>query len=210
MDKKHIMQKVIIVKLRFVFIASTVISLIISATLYIRTENAVEEYSGTVLKTTVRSRVNESVYEYISANADTFNNICSYKYTKNGTLSLITINSAEMNVLRVGIEKTIVAEIEKLNYESFEMPIGNISGIKILSGCGPKIKIKIVPLGTAECDTINDFTSVGINQTLHRVGLKFTVSFCGAPPFNGTAYKSEFYIAICENLITGEVPLVYS
>lgn len=200
----------IILKLRFVFVIMLVGFLIFATVLYIRTENAVNEYSGTVLKTTVHSRVNKCISEYISANTDSFKKICSYNYTNSGTLSHITINSAEMNTLRVEIEKAIVTEIEKLNYESFEMPVGNIIGIKIFSGCGPKIKIKIVPLGTAECDTINDFSSVGVNQTLHRVGLRFTISFCGAPPFNGTAYKSEFYIAVCENLIAGEVPLVYS
>lgn len=200
----------IVLKLRLVLVMFLVATLIIAVMLYIRTDEAVEEYSSTVLKTTVHSRVNGTIYKYISSNTDSFEKICSYKYTNNGTLSLITINSAEMNILRVGIEKAIVTEIEKLNYESFEMPVGNISGIKILSGFGPKIKIKIVPLGTVGCDTINDFSSVGVNQTLHRVGLKFTVGFCGAPPFNGNAYKSEFYIVICENIIAGEVPLVYS
>lgn len=177
--------------------------------MYLRVEGAADEYSEAVLRTTVTGRVNGCIYDYAVRNAETFAAVCDYRYGVDGKLCLITVNSATVNVIRVEIEALINNEVEKLYSERFEMPIGNVSGLRMLSGCGPRIKIKIVPLGYAECDTVNEFTSVGVNQTLHKVGLRFTIRFCGAPPFNGTTYESEFYIAICENLIAGEVPLVY-
>lgn len=196
-------------KRRFIIAAICAVLAVAAVLCCVMTDKAVDEYSGAVLKTTIHARVNGCIYSYAAENAEVFAAVCDYRYTDSGSLSLITVNSAAVNTIRAGLEAAINGEVQKLRYECFEMPVGNISGVGILSGYGPRIKIKIVPLGAVECDTINNFTSVGVNQTLHRVGLRFTVSFCGAPPFNGTTYKSEFYIAICESLIAGEVPPVY-
>lgn len=208
---RHIMLRVIDLntKTRIVLTLTSVVLLFSIGFTYYKTESAINEYSRYILKNTVHFRVNSCIYAYIADNESLFASICKYSYTESGSISTISINSAAVNTIQAELEKAILTETEKLRYESFKMPMGNVSGTKLLSGYGPKINVKIVPLGTIECDTINTFDSVGINHTLHRVGLKFTASFSGAPPFGGTVHKTEFYVALCENIIAGEVPHVF-
>lgn len=197
------MKKRIVITLLCVFLAAAALLLLIKA------ESAADEYCRYILKNVVHGRINDRICAYFAENEGLFGAVCRYSYTENGSLSAITLDSAAVNRVRFELERVIVGEIEKLKSECFYMPLGNITGLKLLSDRGPGIKIKIVPLGNVECDTVNSFESVGINHTLHRVGLKFTSCFGGAPPFAGDVYETEFYAMLCENLIVGSVPDVY-
>lgn len=196
-------------KKKAIILLTAALLLFCAVFLYCRTESAVDRYSRYILKNTVHSRVNDCINAFFSENEELFASVCKYSYTESGSISTITLDSVAVNKVRAGLEKTIVGEIEKLKSESFYMPFGNAIGSRLLSDRGPRIKIKIVPLGTVECETINSFSSVGINHTLHRVGLSFKACFSGAPPFGGVVYETEFYVALCENIIAGEVPNVY-
>lgn len=177
--------------------------------LFIQTDKAVCAYYRTVISNTVQERINGRIYSCCSSQSALFNKVCDYSYAEGGEIASISINSFALNSLRLELQGCILNELSALETEAFYMPVGNISNIKLLSGTGPKIKIKIVPLATVSCDTINNFSSVGINQTLHSVSLAFTVRYSGAPPFASNEYEAKFTVTICETLVIGEVPNVY-
>lgn len=194
---------------KLTFIISTIALLFSLALLFIQTDKAVSEYYRTVISNTVQERVNSRIYNCCSSQSVLFNDVCEYNYAGGGGIASIVINSFALNSLRLELQGCILNELSALEAEAFYMPVGNISNIKLLSGTGPRIKIKIVPLATVSCDTINNLSSVGINQTLHSVSLDFTVRYNGAPPFASNVYEAKFSVTICEALIIGEVPNVY-
>lgn len=192
---------------RFIFAAFFV--LILTFALFYRIEKTVDVYGETVLKNAVYTRINEKICAFFSDNETLFQSIAHNERDFSGRLSAIQIDSAAVNAVRLGLEKTIASEIKQLKNEEFRMPLGNVLGIKALSSAGPVMKIKIVPLGNVRCGTVNKFESAGINHTLYRLGLNFTVSFASAPPFSGKSHETQFYVSLCENIIIGEVPRVY-
>lgn len=52
-----------------------------------------------------------------------------------------------------------------------KVPLGAFSGIEALSGFGPPVTFKLLPVGAAHCSFRSAFTSAGINQTRHAVYL---------------------------------------
>lgn len=89
------------------------------------------------------------------------------------------------------------------------MLFGSFTGIKLLSGRGPGIKIKISSIGNVKTDLKSEFSSKGINQTLHRVYLKVDCEVSILTPFNNITKSISNQILIAENVIVGDIPQTY-
>ena len=81
--------------------------------------------------------------------------------------NILNINEVTSNIA-INIQKSLNDETK----DAVNMAMGSITGIKMLSGMGPIIKIKVVSAGTVETNLKSEFIAQSINQTLHRVYLE--------------------------------------
>ena len=81
--------------------------------------------------------------------------------------------------------------------------------MKLLAGIGPKIKITISSIGNVKTDLKSEFSSKGINQTLHRVYLQVDCEVNILTPFNKISKRITNQILIAENVIVGNIPDTY-
>ena len=86
---------------------------------------------------------------------------------------------------------------------------GSFTGIKLLSGRGPGIKIRISTVGNVETDLKSEFESQGINQTLHRIYLQVKCEVSILTPFKDITKDITNQVLIMENVIIGTVPNTY-
>lgn len=89
------------------------------------------------------------------------------------------------------------------------MHFGSFTGFKLLSGKGPGIPIRISTIGNVETDLRSEFTSQGINQTLHRVYLQVECEVSVLTPFENITEKITNQVLIAENVIVGKIPNTY-
>lgn len=89
------------------------------------------------------------------------------------------------------------------------MHSGSFTGLKILSGRGPGIKIRISSVGDVATDLRSEFISQGINQTLHRVYLQVDTSVNILTPFDNIEKEISNQVLLMENVIIGEIPNTY-
>lgn len=89
------------------------------------------------------------------------------------------------------------------------MHFGSFTGLKILSGRGPGIKIRISSVGDVATDLRSEFISQGINQTLHRVYLQVDTSVNILTPFDNIEKEISNQVLLMENVILGEIPSTY-
>ena len=89
------------------------------------------------------------------------------------------------------------------------MLFGSFSGIKLLAGRGPGVKIKISSIGNVETDLRSEFTSQGINQTLHRVYLQVDCEVNVLTPFKDISKKISNQVLLAESVIVGNIPDTY-
>lgn len=89
------------------------------------------------------------------------------------------------------------------------MHFGSFTGFKLLAGRGPDVKIKISTIGEVETDLRSEFTSQGINQTLHRVYLQVKCNVNILTPFENISREITNQVLLMENVIVGNIPNTY-
>ena len=73
----------------------------------------------------------------------------------------------------------------------------------MLSGRGPGVKIRISSIGNIETNLNSEFTSQGINQTLHRIYVDISCNVKVLTPFKDIERKITNKVLLAENVIVG-------
>ena len=82
-------------------------------------------------------------------------------------------------------------------------------GISALSGISPHFKIALERAGNIETKIDSEFTSVGINQTMHRIYLNLKCSIGILAPFKSINKDISSKVLLTETVIVGDVPSTY-
>lgn len=138
-----------------------------------------------------------------------YDSMFSIEKNEEGKVSMIQMNMYRVNIIISEIAYKIQEQMKEPKNSSVLIPMGNLLGIDLFSGYGPKIKMRVVLLGTVETDLRSEFISKGINQTLHRVYLQVDcpVQILSSYKTIEESISNQFLIA--ENVILGEIPSTY-
>ena len=188
-----------------------IISILILLFFYFKNSlnKAVIDYANTDVKNIITAIINDSVLRITNDHDIKYNDLIYSEYDPSGQLSSLSINSSLLNIIKSETVLSVLNNITDLQFQSFGIPIGNIIGTSLSSGRGFKIGITIVPLGTVGSEIRNEFVSAGINQTLHRIMIDYTVSVKVLAPFSKASADIMTSICIAETVIIGNVPNTY-
>ena len=139
-------------------------------------------------------------------NYDTFFTV---EKDENGNVQMITANVLKVNQITSDIALNIQKALEDSEKNKIYISLGAITGIRILSGVGPKIEIKIASAGNVETDLRSEFVAQGVNQTIHRVYLDIKTNVKILTSFSTIQSSIENQVLIAENVILGEIPSTY-
>ena len=126
-----------------------------------------------------------------------------------GNVSLIEMNMYRVNIIISDIAYNIQAQMKKPENCSVSIPLGNLTGVKLFSGFGPNLKMRVVLLGTVETDLRSEFISKGINQTLHRVYLQIDCPVQILSSYKSVEENISNQFLLAENVIVGDIPSTY-
>ena len=122
---------------------------------------------------------------------------------------LIQPNTIILNQMMADTTIETTKALDKLSIDTIEIPLGQITGSKILAGYGPKMKVKIIPVGQVYVDVLNKFDAAGINQTRHLIYFNISSKVKVAVPFINEEINVSTTIPLAESIIIGEVPETY-
>ncbi len=130
------------------------------------------------------------------------------KTDKDGQISMVVTDSYEVNSLSTTVATNafnyLTSEIKK----GVDVPVCVFTGIRLISGFGPIVKMKVISVASVKCDMISSFTQAGINQTRHSLYLNIN---CTVNIVTKTATKTindTISVLVFDNLIVGKVPSV--
>ena len=169
-------------------------------------DEVVDMYANTYVSNLTTKMLYETINEYISENGIDYFDIVELDKDNNGNVKALTVDSGLLNKIRAETSMILAERLDELNNKDFSIPLGNIISSPFLSGKGPKVKIKIVPLGYVTSETINDFYSVGINQSIHTISINYSISVNVVAPFSEASTSQTSKITIAESIIIGDVP----
>ena len=138
-----------------------------------------------------------------------YEDLFSIEKDEQGNILMIKSNVFPINEIISSIPIKIQESINSEGRNNIKIALGTFTGIKILAGRVPNVKVKISSIGNVETDLKSEFYSQGINQTLHRVYLQIKCEITILTPFKDTKEQITNQVLIAENIIVGHIPSNY-
>lgn len=155
--------------------------------------------------------VNQAVNEVLSEREGSERTLLNMEKDNDGKITAVSPNVTLMNNLKSEIAITISRKINETTNSKLKIPLGNITGISLLSNIGPKIPFNLVPYGKTDVDFETTFAQAGINQTRHRVDVKVNLNVALLLTNRQiSSMKIETTVPISETIIVGDVPDSYT
>lgn len=126
-----------------------------------------------------------------------------------GNISMIQANSLEINNLTKDLAQTCETRIHEFGNTGVTIPLGTFTGIPLFVGRGPRIKVKMLPIGSVTCKFVSHFETAGINQTVHKIYVNLRANIGVVMPLSSRNFTAEQEVLISESVIVGQVPEVY-
>ena len=123
-----------------------------------------------------------------------------------GHVTMLRADTMRMNELAAETALKAEQELNSIENQFVNIPLGAALGIKSLSGFGPRMSMQILPVGAVHASFDTEFESAGINQTRHRVFLTLRATVSLIIPTGSQLVEVESTMPIAESIIVGLVP----
>ena len=166
----------------------------------------------TMSEAKVNSLSSMAVYDAIDtvlSNGTTYSDLIKITKDNEGEIAFIEADGISINSLGNQIAIATQLNLDKIGQQTVDIPIGNFTGMPIFVGQGPKIEIKLLPIGNVVCKFISEFSNAGVNQTNHRIYMYAETKISLVLPMASRVVVSNVQILLCENIIIGKVPATY-
>lgn len=126
-----------------------------------------------------------------------------------GAVTALTTDMARINLLRVELVAAILEALEEVDISDVQVPLGSLFDMEPLWAKGPTLKARAMTVGTVRAEFDSQFTSAGVNQTLHRIWMVVTVPMTLLLPGGEVEVLLNTRLCVAETVIVGQVPDTY-
>jgi sporulation protein YunB len=130
----------------------------------------------------------------------------TYQKDNDGRISAYQINTQLVNQVAAKAATAVQAEFFKLSDGTFSIPLGALTGSRLVGANGPRVPVRSVPVGSVVVAIRQDFHAEGINQTRHRVYLHATARVQVVLPVLSREVEVSADVPLSETVIVGPVP----
>lgn len=192
-----------------VFVLVLAISLIISF-IYadFRLKSAILEIAKSRAQVMQSERISHIVNEQVVAQVN-YQDIVEIHKDNQGRIVLIQPNTIILNKMMTNTVTEVSASLNNMEEQSLEIPLGEITGSKILAGYGPRMTVRIIPVGQVHVSVLNKFDQAGINQTRHLIYFNIENTIKVAVPFLDEEIQVSAVVPLAETIVVGSVPDTY-
>ncbi|NLK69148.1 MAG: sporulation protein YunB [Clostridiaceae bacterium] len=132
----------------------------------------------------------------------------SVGYRNDGSVTSVETNAIEVNSYASIISDNIQKRIKETEHEKIKVPLGSVTGKKLLSSLGLSIPYRIIPASKVSVIPNSVFLDAGMNQTLHQLRMNVTVKVNILFPIISREEIISRDVIVSETVIVGEVPKV--
>ncbi len=168
---------------------------------------AAEQYAAYDIKNALTDEIYRAFYSLTESHDNAISGMVRQNVI-NGEIVSMTIDSNALNRFASELTFEVTRRLEDKTL-AFSLPLGNLTPFVLLSGRGPGIKLKVIPLGSVSVGTESELKSAGINQTLHRIIIRVNALVSVLAPFSAADVEISGDYVICEPFIIGKVPEMY-
>ena len=127
-----------------------------------------------------------------------------------GKVTMLQANTVRMNELAVSIALAAQDALSMRDESTISVPLGAALKAPFLSSFGPRIPVRLVPVGAVNASFATEFESAGINQTRHRLLVEVKVNMTMLLPVGKVTYPVTGQVNLAETILIGNVPESYT
>ncbi|WP_294353765.1 sporulation protein YunB [uncultured Clostridium sp.] len=163
----------------------------------IKSESMVQAKAEDIINTTSMNIFNEKFNygEMIIINKD-----------NEGNINLIQANTVRLNELSSRISLKCNEELQKMGEVGIDVPVGWLTEKSIFYNLGPKINVKVEPIGNISINYESKFESAGINQTRHKIYLNISATVRTIVPLHSQEIEVKCEVPVAETIVVGKIP----
>lgn len=139
-----------------------------------------------------------------------YDKLVTLQRDQNGNITALTTNMQEMNRLKTQLLELLDDDIYNIEDDEISIPLGNLTGIQLLSGRGPSIPVKIIAVSSSDAQFQGEFSDAGINQTIHRIMMEVSLDLIVLLPSGTVTDRVSSQVCVAETVLLGPVPDTYA
>lgn len=197
-------------KAKFILALTIIFAIIILILLYLHyvVNPIIIDATEAKVYSLTQDAVENAVYDVIKDN-NIYDELIEIVKDENGDVQMITANAFQINMFSKNLLKSAQDSLKGLAEQGVELGIGTFTGLPILTDRGPKITLKLSPIGTVYTRFYSEFTTAGINQTNHKIYLIINTDVNIILPTDTKKVETTTEILITESIIVGKIPDTY-
>ncbi len=123
-----------------------------------------------------------------------------------GKPTSIETDTLSVNRFKSEVSECVLDALEHLELSPSSVPLGTLTGIDLLVGTGPDVKLRLSPRGGITTELYSSLEQAGINQTRHTISCKVTSDVYAMIPGMSDRLTLTTTVLIAESILVGEVP----
>ena len=137
-----------------------------------------------------------------------YSDLVDIKTDSSGNVGMIITDSYAVNKLASTAATKAYDYVSEKIEKGVEVPLGAFTGIRLISGFGAKVRMKVISVASVKCDFISEFAQAGINQTRHSLYLNINCVVNVVTKTKTKKINDKITVLVFDNLIVGKVPIV--
>ena len=154
--------------------------------------------------------INRAVNQQIQQGDIRYEDMVELQRDNSGAITALTTNMQEMNRLKTQLLEILDDDIYDIEDDEISIPMGNLTGIQLLSGRGPSIPVKIIAVSSSDAQFQGEFSDAGINQTIHRIMMEVSLDLIVLLPSGTVTDRVSSQVCVAETVLLGPVPDTYA
>lgn len=157
----------------------------------------------------VTSVVEQAFSREMNAHPDAYRQLVEIQRDETGAITALSADMPVLNQLRTTLTADVLQALQSADVSQIQVPLGSLVDLDLLWGLGPTVKVYSMTVGTVEGEFESEFTSAGVNQTVHRIILTLKVPLTLMLPGGAAETVCETQLCVAETVIVGQVPESY-
>ena len=162
------------------------------------------------LEIIAQSSMDNAVLEVLDDIVVDYDNLIITETSDSALITSLKTDSKKLNMLKAEISNAITEHIKKDKTVTVAVPVGAFTGLVLLSSTGPELPVNLRMGGSCTTTIESEFTSAGINQTVHHIYLYVEADVSLTSPI--IAYETTVITRyeLCQTVIVGDTPNTFA
>lgn len=158
------------------------------------------------LEIIAQSAMDNAVIEVLEDFVTDYDDLVIAETSESSAVTSLKTDSKKINMLKAELSNAITENIRQGKKVSVSVPVGAFTGLVLLSSVGPEMPVQLRLDGSCTTTIESEFTSAGINQTVHHIYLYVEADVSLTCPIiaHETTIISKY--ELCQTVIVGSTP----